>query len=512
MKNLAFGVLLLFAASAFAARPIARWDVIPYQRVSGTFKAGVVAFHEKGVKVQFSVNGKQAFTADHPTLNPRTKVWEYVFAFDASKFDDGLVKLGAKAITEGEKPYELPELELYANSKKTQGSRKRIWVDPVNGNEFADGSKDSPVKSLKQALAKAGDGGTVFLLPGKYHAKMMGGSKDNRFWTLVCPAKGVKRSQVKILGGRSGSEKIHFKNVELYSEIDSGYGTIMMGEGGATMAWFDNCRFYNKGGRYGGSVSVFGNRLRAFVTGGSTSEVANGPFAELIRGHSISTISCDALPPENSLVVNTTVDGIDATGTAFDPDLFNGFASGKNWAENVILYNIKATDCKAKGISGHRMRNCAFVNIVVEGGGGTFAHSIFSEEVENCLFAHITFVDQELQMMKTKNRTIDFIPQDVRFFNCVYKNVEGYETSDGSKGLTVRNSAYYNRDEHGKQVTFGENAVKIERLFPGEAEKNYALPDNSPARDNGIYLQSIPADINGVPYPDSTRPCGAYAK
>ena len=104
MKNLAFGVLFLFAASAFAARPIARWDVIPSQRVSGTFKAGVVAFHEKGVKVQFSVNGKQAFTADHPTLNPRTKVWEYVFAFDASKFDDGLVKLGAKAITEGEKP------------------------------------------------------------------------------------------------------------------------------------------------------------------------------------------------------------------------------------------------------------------------------------------------------------------------------------------------------------------------------------------------------------------------
>ena len=41
----------ILAGSLFAARPVARWDVVPHQRVTGVFKAGVVAFHEKGVKV-----------------------------------------------------------------------------------------------------------------------------------------------------------------------------------------------------------------------------------------------------------------------------------------------------------------------------------------------------------------------------------------------------------------------------------------------------------------------------
>lgn len=512
MKKSILLLSVLLAGASFAGRPVARWDVVPYQRISGTFKVGVVAFHEKGVQVEFSVNGKKMATVDRPTLNTRTKVWEYVYAFDATQYKDGLVKIGAKAVTDGEKPYDLPELELYANSKKTLGSRKCAWVDPKNGNEFAEGTKDAPVKSLKQAVAKAGDGGTVYLYPGKYQAKMIGGTKDNKYWTLLVPAKDVKRSQVKIQGGRTGTEKIHFKNVELYSDLADGYGAIMMGEGGETMAWFDNCKFYNKGGRYSGTVSVFGNRMRAFVTGGSTSEVANGPQCELIRGHEISAIACDALPSDNALVVNTTVNDIDATGTPGDPDLFNGFASGKNWVGDVILYNVKATDIKAKGLSGRRLRDSAFVNVSVEGTGGTLVYSRFAEEIENCLFAQVTLVDQGVQLMKTKNRSIDFDPTDVRFFNCVMKSMEGFETSDGSKGLTVGNCAYYNRDEHGDQFTFGDKAVKIERAFADEGSKNFALPSDSAALTAGRYLQAVPTDINGVPYPDSERPCGAYAR
>lgn len=512
MKKSILALSILLAGAAFAARPVARWDVIPYQRISGSFKMGVVAFHEKSVKVEFSVNGKKQYTAENPTLNTRTKVWEYVFVFDATKYKDGLVKVGATAIADGEEPYQLPDLELYANCKKTQGSRKCAWVDPKNGNEFADGTKDAPVKSLKQAVAKAGDGGTVYLYPGKYQAKMIGGTKENKFWTLLCPAKDVKRSQVKIQGGRTGTEKIHFKNVELYSDLTDGYGAIMMGEGGETMAWFDNCKFYNKGGRYAGSVSVFGNKMRAFITGGSTSEVANGPNCELIRGHEISTIACDALPSDNALVVNTSVNDIDATGTSGDPDLFNGFASGQNWVGDVILYNVKGSEIKAKGLSGQRLRNSAFVNVSVEGTGGTLVYSRFSEEIENCLFMQVSLIDQGVQLMKTKNKVIDFRPTDVRFYNCVIKAMDGYETSDGSKGLTVSNCAYYNRDEHGDQFTFGDKAVKIERAFADEGTKNFALPSDSPALTAGRYLQTVPVDINGETYPDSERPCGAYAK
>lgn len=512
MKKSILLLSAVLAGAAFAARPIARWDVVPYQRISGTFKAGVVAFHEKSVQVEFSVNGKKEYTAERPTLNTRTKVWEYVFAFDATKCRDGLVKIGATAIVDGEAPYQLPDLEMYANSKKTQGSRKCVWVDPKDGNEFAEGTKDAPVKSLKQAVAKAGDGGTVFLYPGRYQAKMIGGGKDNKYWTLLMPAKGVKRSQVKIQGGRTGTDKLHFKNVEFFSEQTDGYGAIIMGEGGETMGWFDNCKFYNKAGRYAGSVSVFGNKMRAFVTGGSTSEVANGPQCELVRGHEISSVACDALPFDNTLVVNTTVSDIDATGTPGDPDLFNGFAPGKSWVGDVILYNVKATDVKAKGLSGRRLRDSAFVNVSVESTGGTLVYSRFCEEIENCLFMQVSLVDQAVQLMKTKNGSIDFLPTDVRFYNCVMKGIDGFGVGGGQKGLTVSNCAFYNIDEHGDQFTYGKKAVAINRAFADEGAKNFALPSDSPALTAGRYLQTVPVDINGAAYPDHERPCGAYAK
>ena len=38
-------VAALAAGQAYAARPVARWDVVPHQRISGVFNAGVVAFH-----------------------------------------------------------------------------------------------------------------------------------------------------------------------------------------------------------------------------------------------------------------------------------------------------------------------------------------------------------------------------------------------------------------------------------------------------------------------------------
>ena len=178
------------AGALWAAKPVARWDVVPYQRVKGVFNAGVVAFHEKGVTVEFTVNGKKAFTAAKPTLNPRTGVCEYVFPFDARKFKDGPVEIGATAKAEGQEPTALDPITLYANGKGTQGSAKTIFVDSVNGNEFQDGTRERPVKSLKRGVARAGDGGTVLLLSGDYPLRMVGGGVGRSFWTTIRPAPG----------------------------------------------------------------------------------------------------------------------------------------------------------------------------------------------------------------------------------------------------------------------------------------------------------------------------------
>ncbi len=506
-------LLPFFAVGALlAGRPIARWDVVPYQRVSSVFTVGVVAFHEKPLTVAFTVNGRPAHTATKPELNSRTRVWEFVFPFDAAKYPDGLVRLGATVSAEGEQPYTLPDLELYANAKKTQGSYKTAWVDPNDGNEFADGTKEHPVSSIRQAVQRCGDGGTVYLLPGNYSAKMIGGGKDRRFWTRIQPAPGVTRAQVRISSGRTGTEKLHFVNCELYCDILDGYGIVIMGEGGQTMAWFDNCKMYNRRGRYAGMTTPFGNKLRAFVTGGATMDISNGPNAELVRNHLVVNIADCAFAGNDCLVANAVVKNIDGTGTSADPELFNGFATTAHWVGDVIFYNVHASGIKAKGLSGQRLRDSAFVNIVIASTAGDLVYSRFSEDVENVLFAHITLVDQAWQWMQARNGRGNFKPKDVRMLNNVFLQMDGFETGDGSQGLLVRGSAFYNKDFYGRTTLFGEQAVDIPRTFPGEERGRFALPADSPALTAGSAIQSIPADINGTPYPEGARPCGAYAK
>ena len=104
------------AVYAKAAHPVARWDVVPYQRIDGVFKAGVVAFHDEGVQVVFEVAGKK-FTAEEPKLNDRTGVWEFFVPINVAKLPDGPISLKATAISLGSAPesFELPELPLYAN-------------------------------------------------------------------------------------------------------------------------------------------------------------------------------------------------------------------------------------------------------------------------------------------------------------------------------------------------------------------------------------------------------------
>ena len=90
---LTFAFASLFAAPAFSAmRPVAQWDVVPYQLVKEPFKAGVVAFYDKPFKVEFSVNGRKVAEADKASLNDRTKVEEYWFTLDPAKFNPEKLK------------------------------------------------------------------------------------------------------------------------------------------------------------------------------------------------------------------------------------------------------------------------------------------------------------------------------------------------------------------------------------------------------------------------------------
>ncbi len=436
---------ILLSTPLFGARPVARWDVVPHQRVEGKFNVGVVAFHEKGVDVSFTVNGKKVWTAKKPSRNKRTGVVEYVFPFDASKYKDGPVTIGATATTPDEKPYELPVLPLYANSGKTLGSTDIIWVDAKRGNEFASGTQDEPFKSLKHGVQKAGDGGTVYLMPGTYEMKLIGGGKDRKYWTLVSPAPGSEKGSVKVEGGRSGTEKLHFKDIDLFCDVEAGStGSIAFGEGGDTMGWFEDCRFTNLKGRTGGNVRPFGSKLRAFVTGGETSDMTHGPNAELVRKHVIKDISGEALTGGDLLAVNVNVSGIDPEGAeVVDSNLYQAFAQPPSWIENVILYNVIAKKCNCRGLVGRQLRNSAFVNLgFATSGAGSKDVTHFEAGLENVIFARLRLRNQAWEWLKTTSGHEDLRPKDVRLFDVqVPEGFTGFDSTDGSEGVLVSDDA-----------------------------------------------------------------------
>ena len=97
----------------------------------------------------------------------------------------------------------------------------------------------------------------------------------------------------------------------LYSDPPShAYNTILVGEQGKAVVWVDDCRLYNKKGRWGGGGVAFGNRYVPYITGGLTTEMDDGPGGVLMRGHQIVKITSDAFTGVQT-AINCSVEDID---------------------------------------------------------------------------------------------------------------------------------------------------------------------------------------------------------
>ncbi len=417
-KLLLLSVLLLGAQSLFAGRPIATWDVVPYQRVGEPFKIGVVAFHDKDVKVVFSVNGRKKWIAKRASLNARTGVTEFVFPFDPAKYEDGPVTIGASVQSAGQSNYNLPELPLYVDKEKELASSATIWVDAENGNDYNEGAEDAPVKTIKRAVQLSGDGGTVYLMAGSYTIKQIGGGLDRKYWTTITPAPDVARTDVKVLGGRLGTDKVKLVNLNIHTDATGEESrAAAIGEGGQTVVWFENCEFSNAAGRASGVSRPIASSIRAFITGGTTHDMTYGPHAELVRNHTVRDIAVSAFGGGNTFVANCTVSGIAPEDPTYvDSALYYGFGSGQNWIEDVILYNVKATDCAGSAFLTRQFRNAAFVNVSFEPASGCEALSIFREGLENVLFARIDLGAQGWWWYKALKKVGDVKPLDVRLY------------------------------------------------------------------------------------------------
>jgi hypothetical protein len=496
--------IIVAATAAYGARPVARWDVVPDQRIDSAFNVGVVAFHVEGVEVEFRVNGTLVHTAPAPTLNPRTGVWEFWFALDPTAYADGPVTVTARAIClnniAANPAYDLPSLNLYANTGGTLGSTVVKWADAVGGLDTNPGTEAAPYQTLNKAVSNTPPGGTVYLKAGVYSGQAMGGGNTRAYWTTVAAAEGLGWDDVEISEGRPSTDRLRLKNLSIFTTNTSGgYATILMGENGGNVIWLDNVKAWNKNGRYAASTVVFGNRYGAYVTGGLTTEVANGTGGSIIRGHTLDTITSDAFTGGGRLVVNSSCDGIDPGTTGAHPDFHQSYAVAPDFVENVILYNVRGYACKSQGLFGSRLRNSAFVNVLFERTTDTVMNSQYSGPVHNVLFLHMNIINQTWLW-----READFDAEDVHVINSVFGSMSTYNNPP-LDGLYIDTNHFSGSSNMGTNVTTGSPE------YVSPAGRDYRLLATSPARGTGLVLQCVPADIDGTPYHASSPNRGCYA-
>ena len=417
------------ALPAFATmRPVAHWDVVPYQFVKEPFTAGVVAFYDKPFKVEFTVNGRKAGVAEKASVNDRTKVEEYWFTLDPAKINpeklkENRLRLGAKVVAEDGTSHALPEIVLYWDLNNSLGSKKTIWLDQKDGNDYSDGTKERPVKTMRQAAKLAGDGGTIYLMkPGKYTAERIGGIKVRKYWMTIMPAPGLTRNDIKIKGGRTGCDKLHFKDVQIYSDVANGTAYALGGIDENSSCWIENCIVRDKGGRSAGRSYTFGNKLIGYVTGGETTEMGDGPRGRLMRNHVIKKISGDTFLGSNFLAVNCQVSDVDSTGVMEEPAFHRSQGIQGAWTHDVVIANVTASECACNGLIGLKLRDSVFSNVTLGTTGPAKRYvSRYAWEMENVWFDRVKVAGQEWEWFKATNHSGDFAPTDVRVTGCSFE-------------------------------------------------------------------------------------------
>ena len=178
------------AFSAAAVTPIARWDVVPHQRIkqSEGLRCGVIAFSKAGIaRVTFRVNDQlRHVTSMH--LNGRTGVYEYWTPIAAGDHPEGgSFQIGATAYGNDGGKRALPPLALVSNPNGSL-PRREAWVDADDGDDGAGvtGDPQRPFATIGRAMdgirlwmkaqghGDRADGGIVRLRPGN-HAMSNGG-------------------------------------------------------------------------------------------------------------------------------------------------------------------------------------------------------------------------------------------------------------------------------------------------------------------------------------------------
>lgn len=499
---------------AGGTRVIANWDVVPFQVFDGTFKAGVVAFHEAGVDLVFRVNGNALPVVQAPTLNDRTDVYEYWVELDASHYADGPVVLNATAYPDNRTDFlerELPQITLYANSGHTLPLSSEVWADCVYGDDSSGiGTEASPYGSLGRAYQQVQEGGTVFLKAGAcYDISENFTSKTNgTYWTTITSDPAATRDDVVITSNNvlSGNDQIgplrdnllRFSNVTLTRELSGPYegdGEIynpIVAFSNVDDVWFDQVVLDGIDYRYHGtSFNVQGARV--YTTQSTIQNISDALGTSCLgRSIDIDTLDADVIrAADNQLFVDIEIVNWQPLPESH-PDLIQFYLpSGE--VENVILYNIKALNIDAQMIFGGNtemlVKDVAFVNWLVEHIVPAAGESLYQAQLRN--FEHALlwhFTTQRVEFNIRYPETCSHFNIQNNIFYTLFR--AGGETTLDQSTIThnhVLNLNWEQQEPMGDNATYGE--VNYDASFVPQVELQTGNP-----------LECVPADIYNQPF------------
>ena len=425
------------AAPTTNLTPIARWDVVPRQRVEqgATLKCGVVAFSKFGIqKVRFAVNAGTPVDVSAMTLNDQSNVYEYWFPLVASTFaTDGPITVTATAYGNDGGTRTLPSLTFIVNGQGTL-PRPQAWV-AVTGGSDSTGMVNDPSrpfatigKALDQVRAwmNAGgygnkaDGGIVRLRPGSHKMQNAGcwsGVTTTQEWvTLTCdPSSGGNRSntfinQVTADGDYISSEWLKVEGLTLDLPVNN-RPFFETSSSAVKAIWIHDCTVIGSD-RYDLNPHPVGqNYWYKYFTNSALTNLrfaqGEGFSAQLARNLTITHIGEDAFA-DSPAIINVDLSDQDPGppgGHEWHADAWQspGITTSAPPPENYIVYNYRGTDLHYQAIFGRvkaLASNNAFVNVFMEmrdpvrdyGSGNSGVGSWLGGTYDHLLLWNCTFI------------------------------------------------------------------------------------------------------------------------
>lgn len=480
---------------------IAQWNLIPFEKVNHGNIIGVLAFHAHGIRhVKFSVNGSKWVIVDKMTFNPYSKTNEYCLALDLSEFSGKEISLRAISVPILGENRNLPNISLLYEKNLT--APKKIYISNIKGKPQHDGSFSKPFMDINQALKLANPNDTIIIIdPGVYFLENMSFKKMNtKGWITIKAVKTLPKHSVTI---KTPNRKFIRQKLDFikWKNISFDFDSIIQYQPGKGMSvWFDQCKFFNSKGYHktypGGiltPVTPTGRIKGSYITNSFATQMLYGfPHVTLVRGCTIRDIIGDALT-NNKLSINNIIENMDGTTSTFHSDILQYFGHH----ENIICYGLLARNIK--GVQNFffdhvdsSFNNMAFVNIAINNIKTKTPVTQFNSSMHHVLFYHISNINQPWTMRNDMTGNKKFIPDQLRFTNCVLNTIRFMKPTNSSIAQHMKfESCHFSEEtKYFKQISFAD--VKLNTSNP-----NYY-------RYSGLGLTNILDSgkaIEKLPYP-----------